>query len=141
MSNPNTIARPEIAQLMGISKSALAKVLINPTAKAPNPLLMSGHHFVYDRKKMLAWIATKPLSRVKWRQTAKKAPVVRHTAELTLAFLSGNIGVSTAQRKRQQLLKIVAKHAPRPTQRVEIRGGAYDVGNDGRSNRKLRQAQ
>lgn len=122
MIEQTTIARPEIAKLMGISKSTLAKVLINPAAKAPKPLLKSGQQLVYDRKITLAWIATKPLEKITWQQRVKKPPVPEHVAQLDRAFLTGHIGISRTQRNRIELNKLAAKHAPSSTQRVELDG-------------------
>ncbi|MCK9622985.1 MAG: hypothetical protein M0R47_20915 [Methylobacter sp.] len=122
MSNPNTIARPEIAKLLEISVTKLINIIRYTNAKVPEPIGMSGHQLVYDRKITLSWIATKPLKNITWQQRAKKPSKAEQTAELARTFLSGNIGVSKAQRNRNQLRKLAAKHTSRPTQSVPVAG-------------------
>lgn len=122
MSDPNTIARPEMAKLLGISKSTLTKVLLNPTVNPPKPLMLVGHSLVYDRVKTLAWIATEPLKNIVWQQRAKKAPTPVHVKQLNRDFLSGRIGSASGQHTPS------AKSRQGLTQHVEIRGGAYDDG-------------
>jgi hypothetical protein len=125
---PNTIARPEIAKLMGISPNTLAKVFTSPDMKPPKPLMVVGHRLVYGRVKMLAWIATDPLKKIVRRHRVKPDIVDEQLDGLNRAFISGRLGVSTDQRKRYQLRKIAARHAPRSTLRVVILGCANDDG-------------
>lgn len=62
-------------------------------------------------------------------------------ADLNKAFLSGRMGISKTQHNHNRLRQLSAKFMPGKTQHVEVRGGAYDVGNNGRCNRKSRLAQ
>jgi len=122
MSESNTIARPEIAKLLEISVTKLINIIRYTNAKVPDPIGKSGHQLVYDRKIIMAWIATKPLENITWQQRAKKPSKAEQTAEQTRAFLSGDLGLSKAQRNRNQLRKIIAKHGQGKTQRVEVSG-------------------
>jgi hypothetical protein len=140
MSVTNTIARPEIAELLGVSITHLVNIIRYTDAEVPEPLRFESRQLVYDREIMLAWVATEPLKNITWKQRVKKVPVAQQLAGLRLAFLSGNLGVSGAQLQRYKLRKIAARHAPRPTQRVEIRGGAYDGFGERRGKKTSQQA-
>lgn len=122
MTNPNTIARPEIAELLEISVTKLVNIIRYTDAKVPEPLGMEGKHLAYDREIMLAWIATDPLKNITWQQRAKKIPATEQAADHYRAFLSGGMGVSKAQRHRHQLHKVIAKHRQGETRRVEVSG-------------------
>ncbi len=122
MSESNTIARPEIAKLLEISVTKLINIIRYTNAKVPEPIGMSGHQLVYDRKITLSWIATDPLKNITWQQRAKKPSKAEQTAEQTRAFLSGDLGLSKAQRNRNQLRKVIAKHRQSKTDRVEVSG-------------------
>lgn len=122
MSDPNTIARPEIAERLEISVTKLINIIRYTDANVPEPLGMEGKHLAYDRKIILAWIATDPLKNITWQQRAKKASITEQTADHTRDFLSGNMGLSKAQRRSNQLRKIVAKQGQGKTQRIEVSG-------------------
>jgi|LakWasMet26_LOW6_FD_contig_123_6718_length_2751_multi_5_in_0_out_2_4 hypothetical protein len=122
MSNPNTIARPEIAERLGISITKLINIIRYTDANVPEPLGMEGKQLAYDREITLAWIATEPLRNITWQQRPKKLSVAEKTAEQTRAFLSGDLGLSKAQRNRNQLRKVIAKHRGAKTDRVEVSG-------------------
>ncbi len=129
MSVPKTIARAEMAQLLNISLTKLLNIIRYTDAKVPEPVGKSGSQLIYDREVILAWIATKPLENITWQQRTKKPATVEHTADLIKAFLSGNIGLSKAQRNRNQLRKVIAKHRPARTQRVEVSGSDEYAGS------------
>lgn len=126
MSSPNTIARPEIAELLGISVTKLVNIILYTDVILPEPLGKEGKQLVYDRDIMLAWIATEPLLNITWQQRAKKSPAAKlaeeQVVDLTHAFLSGGLGSSKAQRNRNRLRKIIAKHRGAKTDRVEVSG-------------------
>lgn len=141
MSTTTTIARAEIAALLDISLTKLLNIINNANAELPAPLGREGPRLVYDREIILAWIETKPLENLTWKQRPKNLPVDQQVADHTRAFLTGSLGLSKAQLNRNQLRKVIAKHGQGKTQRVEIRGGAYDSSTNQRSVRHQRQAR
>ena len=124
MSDLNTITRLEIAKLLGISLTKLINVIRCTNVQAPEPINRKSRYMIYDRPTTLAWIASDPLANITWRQRAKKSDAAKlaeeQTADLTSAFLSGELGVSKAQRNRNQLKKIVAKHRQPATRCVRV---------------------
>lgn len=122
MPKTNTIARAEIADLLGTSLAKLLNIINNSNAELPAPFGREGRRLVYDRKIIMDWIATNPLENITWKQFPKKAAANEQIDDHARAFISGRLGVSKAQRQHQQLRKIAAKHAQRSTQRVEVDG-------------------
>lgn len=110
MTNPNTIARSEIAELLGVSLTKLLNIINHSDVEISRPLRREGPRFVYDREAIRAWIATEPLKNLTWKQSVKKQATPEHITQLNRAFLSGSIGVSSEQRNRAQFKKIVCKH-------------------------------
>lgn len=141
MSNPSTITRTEIAVLLGIHLSKLVSIINHSDVELPKPLGKDGKQLIYDREIMQAWIATNPLENFTWQQqSAKNASKVEQTAALCRDFLSGELGASKAQSRRKAFRLLAAKHAPRQTQCVEIRGGAYDGFGERRGPKPKQQA-
>ena len=141
MSAPNTLTRPELCAVLGINITKLVNMISYSTIKVPEPVGKKHHQLIYDRQTILDWIATKPLENITWQQRPKKRSVTERHAELVSQFLSGGVGVSKAQRKRQQVLRMNAQQSSNQTQRIEVRGGAYDPGSDGRCNRSAKAAR
>ncbi len=87
----------------------------------PRPIGKRGNAFTYDKAAIIAWVATKPLVGVCWRQSRDPEPAPSLDTGLVRLFLSGGVGSKT-QLRRYRLRKLVAKHAPRPTQHVHVSG-------------------
>jgi predicted DNA-binding transcriptional regulator AlpA len=122
MTDQKNITRHEIAKLMGISYSSLCKLISMSDFTLPAPTDKSGRALTYCESAIVAWIATEPLSNVSWPQSAKTEPAPPLDAASVRLFLSGDMGVSTAQKNRHRLRKIAAKHGQSKTQRVEVAG-------------------
>ena len=120
MSESATIDRAEIAERLGIGLIRLINIICYSDVKVPEPIGKCGQRLVYDRTVILEWIAGKPLVGMRWNQPLKKQadPVLDMGA--IQSFLSGTIGTTQRQRKRNQLRRIAAKHAPRLTTRIHV---------------------
>lgn len=140
MSNQSIITRAEIAELLEISLCKLINIIKHSNVVVPEPLRREGPRLVYDREILLPWIASKPLENLIWTPRTKKTSTAEPIAPLNVAFLSGDIGSSKRECKRKAFRLLAAKHAPRPTQRVEIRGGAYDGFGERRGPKPKQQA-
>jgi len=141
MSTANTITRPEICALLEINTTKLVNMISYSNIQVPEPVGKKHHQLLYDRQTILDWIATKPLENIIWQERPKKPSATEQNAGLVSQFLSGGVGVSKTQRKRQQVLRTKAQQSAQPTQRVEVRGGAFDWHGDQRSARHHRKAQ
>lgn len=130
MSAAETIEHPEIAKLLGISVNTIYKVLQCKATNAPASVGKKGRQLTYDRDAVLAWIETKPLDRMIWPQTTGPEKKPKFDNNAARDFLFGGL-------KRRS----AGKSIKATTQKVEIRGGAYDMGGDLRSARHQRQAQ
>lgn len=122
MINQKNITRPEIAKLLGISAPSLCKLISMSDFTMPGPVGRRGRALAYSEPDIIAWIATKPLSTVRWPQSEKAEPAPPLDAGCVRLFLSGGVGVSKAQYNRNRLRKIAAKHGRGKTQRVEVTG-------------------
>jgi hypothetical protein len=140
MSDLSTIDRAEIAELITISLSKLLNIINNSNAKMPAPMRREGPKLIYDRAVILAWIESNPLENLTWKKHPKKSSMAAQTTELCRDFLSGELGSSKQQRQHKAFRLLAARHAPRPTQRVEVRGGAYDGLGERRGPKPKQQA-
>lgn len=141
MPDQNTITRPEICALLEIKTTKLVNMISYSNIQVPEPVGKKHHQLLYDRQTILDWIATKPLENIIWQERPKKPSATERNSELVSQFLSGGVGVSKTQRKRQQVLRTKAQQSAQPTQRVEVRGGTFDWHGDQRSARHHRKAQ
>lgn len=121
MTESATVTRPEIAKLLGVAASTLSNLLLYHNPSMPAPVGKRGNALVYDEAAIIAWVATKPLVGVCWRQSGGCVPTPSLDTDLVRLFLSGGVG-SKMQLRRYRLRKLIAKHAPRPVRRVEVPG-------------------
>ena len=122
MSQSTTIDRVEIAERLGISVSHLSRLIGYTDLKMPEPIGKCGQYLIYDRAVMLAWIATKPLVGIRWKQAVKKHADPALNTDAVRLFLTGAVGTSQRQRDRNRKRRLAAQHAPRLTTRVHIDG-------------------